>query len=392
MSNAALAIRHRPAGSRPNMQVCTVCVMDSSDPGVTFDESGQCNCCRDAFQRLPHEWFPNEEGRLRLERLAGRLREEGRRRPYDAIVGLSGGIDSAFLAHLMAREHGLRLLAVHVDGGWNSAPAVANIEAIVRGLDLDLHTHVIEWSEMRDVQLAFLKAGVLNQDFPQDHAFFATLYRQARLFDLPTFLSGVNFSSESVTVPKAGMPPSIDGRHVRAIHDRFGQQPLVNYPVMTLPAYLLQTRLRGRPRIERPLDYMAYDKEAAREVLRQQYGWRDYGGKHSESRFTKFYQDIFLPRKFGIDKRRLHLSSLVVAGQLDRREALESLEDQPISDADARRDIRFVAKKLGLSPQELENLIDAPPVPHSNYESDYALVSTLQTLRKRFRDAVGTRG
>lgn len=182
-------------------RVCRFCVMDDSNPAIVFDASGQCNCCRDAITRRPHEWWPNAAGSARLDALAERLRKEGRGRPYDVMVGLSGGIDSAYLVHLIKTRYDLRMLAVHVDGGWNSEAAVRNIELIVRKLDIDLHTHVIEWQEMRDLQLAFLKAGVVNQDIPQDHAFFATLYRTATRFGMRNFLSGVNFASESVVPP-----------------------------------------------------------------------------------------------------------------------------------------------------------------------------------------------
>lgn len=364
-----------------NHRTCTFCVMDESEEGVTFDSGGQCNCCRDAIQRRPHEWWPGTEGQARMDRLVARLREEGRGRRYDAMVGLSGGIDSAFLAHHMASEYGLRLLAVHVDGGWNSEPAVSNIETLVRALDLDLSTEVIEWSEMRDLQLAFLRAGVLNQDFPQDHAFFATLFRTARRHGIRTFMSGVNFSSECVTVPARGSPPSIDGAHLTAIHRRFGTAPLNSYPVMPLIEYLWLTRVRGQPVIEKPLNYFAYDKERAKEILRDRYGWRDYGGKHSESRFTKFYQDIYLPRKFMVDKRRVQLSSLIVSGQLERGAALAEVARPPIGERQAALDIRFVAKKLGLSPCELEQLIDSPPVPHAAYRSDVRIHAGLTRLR-----------
>lgn len=364
-----------------NHRTCTFCVMDESERGVTFDPAGQCNCCRDALQRMPHEWWPGAQGKARMERLVERLRAEGRGKSYDALIGLSGGIDSAFLAHHMASEYGLRMLAVHVDGGWNSEPAVSNIETLVRALDLDLHTEVIEWSEMRDLQLAFLRAGVLNQDFPQDHAFFATLFRTARRHGIRTFLSGVNFSSESVAVPGQGAPPSIDGAHVAAIHRRFGTAPLKTYPVMRLIEYLWLTRVRGQPVIEKPLNLFAYDKERATQILRDRYGWRDYGGKHSESRFTKFYQDIYLPRKFMIDKRRVQLSSLIVSGQLERSAALAEVARPPIGDRQAELDIRFVAKKLGILPAELARLIDSPAVPHAAYPSDVRIHAGLTRLR-----------
>jgi N-acetyl sugar amidotransferase len=368
-----------------NIRICRFCVIDSTEPSVQFDESGQCNCCQDALAQQPHSWWPDDIGERKMAVLVARLKEEGRGQQYDAMVGLSGGIDSAYLAHLMAAEHGLRLLAVHVDGGWNSAPAVRNIEALVRGIGLDLHTHVIEWEEMRDLQLSFLRAGVLNQDFPQDHAFFATLFATARRFGISSFLSGVNFSSECVGTPSAPNPPSVDGRHIRGVHKHFGHIPLRRYPVMTLAQYVWQTRVLKRPIIEKPLNFVDYDKEKAKDVLRAEYGWREYGTKHSESRFTKFYQDIYLPRKFGFDKRRLHYSSLIVSGQVDRQEALLALNDPVITARDATRDLKFVAKKLGIPVAELEALIDAPPVPHGNYPNDMWLHRLMTNGRRWMR-------
>jgi len=371
-------------------RVCTFCVMDESNPAITFDADGQCDCCRDARQRLPHEWWPGDEGTRRMESMVALLKEQGRGRPYDAMVGLSGGIDSAYLAHLAARQHGLRLLAVHVDGGWNSEPAVRNIESIVRKLDLDLHTYVVEWQEMRDLQLSFLKASVLNQDIPQDHAFFSTLYRTAQRFGIRHFLSGVNFASESV-VPRGWGYPSMDGGHAKAIQRRFGTMALDTYPFMTMPKFLWMTRVRKQLHVHRPLNYVDYNKEAARRELTQLYGWRDYGGKHSESRFTKFYQETYLPRKFGFDKRRLHLSSLIVAGQITRDDALAELAE-PIAPADQlRRDLRFVAKKLGLTPSQLEDHIDAEPVRHDAYPNGMVLHRTLTHAKNLVRRITGPR-
>jgi N-acetyl sugar amidotransferase len=369
-----------------NLQVCRFCIMDESDGGVLFDETGQCNCCREALARRPHEWWPGAEGAERMKRLVERLRAEGRGRRYDAMVGLSGGIDSAYLVHHMVTEYGLRLLAVHVDGGWNSAPAVRNIETLVRALDLDLHTKVIEWREMRDLQLAFLRAGVLNQDFPQDHAFFATLFRSARRFGIRTFLSGVNFTSESVSIPGMDAPPSIDGTHVAAIHRQFGTVPLETYPVMRISEYLWMTRVLRRPVIEKPLNFLDYDKEEAKRVLDARYGWRDYGSKHSESRFTKFYQEIYLPRKHMVDKRRLQLSSLIVSGQMTREQALDEVARPPIDERHARLDMRFVAKKLGITAEELAGLLDSPPVPHSAYKSDRKFHSRMMSIRRWLRE------
>lgn len=370
--------------------VCSFCVMDDSNPSIEFDVNGQCNCCRDALKRRPHEWWTGAEGDLRMQRLVTTLKTEGKGKPYDAMVGLSGGIDSAFLAHLAARKHGLRLLAVHVDGGWNSEPAVHNIELLVRKLNLDLHTYVVEWQEMRDLQVAFLKASVLNQDIPQDHAFFSTLYQTATKFGIRHFLSGVNFASESV-VPRGFGYPSIDGTHARAIHKRFGTMKLTTYPFMTPVEYIWLTRVRRQLTVHRPLNYIDYNKEGARTELKNDYGWRDYGSKHSESRFTKFYQDIYLPTKFNFDKRRLHLSSLIVAGQMSREEALVELSKPIITTQDARRETKFVAKKLGLKVEELQSYTESPPVPHSRYPNGMRVHRLLLRLQSTIRTFSRTR-
>jgi N-acetyl sugar amidotransferase len=364
--------------------------MDSTNPQIVFDAYGVCNCCTDAVARMPFEWFPGDEGRRRLGSMAERLRAAGRGKPYDAMIGLSGGVDSAYLAHLLRTEFDLRLLAVHVDGGWNTEAAVRNIEVLVRALRIDLHTYVVEWEEMRDLQLAFLRASVLNQDIPQDHAFFSTLYRTARAFGIRDFLSGVNFSSECIVPPGWGYS-SMDGRHVRGVHARSGQGRLETFPVMGALEYLWMTRVRRQLTIHRPLNFVDYDKTQAKALLMARYGYKDYGGKHSESRFTKFYQDIYLPMRYGFDKRRLHLSSLIVSGQITRQEALAELST-PICEPDqARHELKFVAKKLRISVDELGTLMAQPPVEHEQYPNSARLYSMSAGLKRLLRRPGGRR-
>ena len=365
-------------------QVCTFCVMDGSNPFIEFDTNGQCNCCKDAIERLPHEWWPDAYGERQLAAIVARLKEAGTGKPYDAMVGLSGGVDSAYLAHLLRTRYDLRLLAVHVDGGWNTEAAVRNIEVLVKSLDIDLFTHVVEWEEMRDVQLAFLRASVLNQDMPQDHAFFSTLYRTAQKFKIAHFLSGVNFASECI-VPLGWGYPSMDGHHLRAIHKAFGKRQIKDFPVMQLAEYIWSTRLGRQLTIERPLNYLRYDKDAAKRELSATYAWKDYGSKHQESRFTRFYQEIYLPRKFSFDKRRLHLSSLIVSGQLTRAAAIAELETPLISDMQAAQETKFIAKKLGIAGSELAALIDADPQPHENYAGSMMLLAWLRKARQQLR-------
>jgi N-acetyl sugar amidotransferase len=361
--------------------------MDDSNPAITFDENGQCGDCLRAIMRRPHEWWPGPEGKTRMDRLVTKLKRQSQGLPYDAVVGLSGGIDSAYLIHVMRHVYGLRLLAIHVDGGWNTEIAVRNIGLLVRKLDIDLYTYVVEWEEMRDLQLAFLRASVLNQDIPQDHAFFSALYRTVRNFGLRAFLSGGNYSSESIE-PRNWGYPAMDGWHVRAIHRRFGRLPLNSFPVMGLMELIWLVRIRRSCAVYRPLDFLPYNREKAKEELARIYGWKDYGVKHTESRFTKFYQEIYLPRKYGYDKRRQHFSSLIVSGQMTREEALAKLAKPIATPEQLRRDIKFVAKKLGLSVLELNVLIDSPSVRHTDYPNQLALHSRLMTLKSAGRRVV----
>lgn len=362
-------------------QVCSFCVMDNRNPGVTFDERGQCVCCRDALYRKTYEWWPTNEGRMKLEKKIEGIKREMAARPYDVMIGLSGGVDSAYLAHFLKREFNLRILAVHVDGGWNTEAAVRNIEVLVRKLDIDLHTYVVEWQEMKDLQLAYLRASVINQDAPQDHAFFSTLYRLSKRFDQRYFLSGVNFSSESVHIPNGGYP-AMDARNLRAIHRAHSVAPLKTFPTLGPIQYFWMSRVRKNIEIFKPLNHLPYDKEAAKRELIATYGFVDYGAKHQESRFTKFYQEIYLPARYGFDKRRLHCSALIVAGQMTRDKALKEVERPVVTPEQAARDKRFVAKKLGISVGDLDLFIALAPVPHENYANSQALYRLNDLLRK----------
>lgn len=361
-------------------QVCSFCVMDNSNPGVLFDADGRCLCCTDALARKPHEWWPTPAGQSRLRDTVARIKSEMAEKPYDVMVGLSGGVDSSYLAYLLRRDFDLRILAVHVDGGWNTEAAVRNIELLVRKLDLDLFTYVVEWEEMRDLQLAYLKSSVLNQDVPQDHAFFSTLYRLATKFEQRYFLSGVNFSSESVHIPQGGYP-AMDSRNLRAIHAAHGSIPLTTFPVLGSLRYLWLTRIRKQIQIVKPLNFVPYDKEAAKRELVDGIGFVDYGAKHQESRFTKFYQEVYLPTRYGFDKRRLHYSALIVSGQISRDDALQELAVPVTTKEQAARDKKYVAKKLGITVFELDRLIELPPARHEDYASNEALYKLNDKLR-----------
>ncbi|NEX64036.1 N-acetyl sugar amidotransferase [Noviherbaspirillum galbum] len=365
-------------------RICARCVMDTSDPRIHFDEEGVCDHCRRFDSEMRRKWYPNEEGAARWKAMAEQIREEGRNKEYDCILGLSGGADSSFLAY-KCRDWGLRPLVVHVDAGWNSELAVQNIERIVKYCNFDLHTHVVDWEEMRDLQLAYLRSGVANQDVPQDHVFFASLYHFATSNGIRTVLSGGNIATESI-FPDAWEGAAMDSINLKAIHRRFGEHPLKTFSTISFFECYIWYPFVRRMRTVRPLNYMPYNKASAIAELERVVGWRSYGRKHGESLFTRFFQNHYLPVKFGFDKRRPHLSSLIVSGQMTRDEALAELA-QPLYDPDELEiDINYFCKKLCISRTEFDALLSVP----SHHYSDFPNWDVRYRLLKRVQEMVET--
>jgi N-acetyl sugar amidotransferase len=347
-------------------QICTYCIMDTSDPEITFDASGRCNHCRDFDRLLGTSWFPNEEGSRRLEAMIERVKAEGRGKLYDCVLGLSGGVDSSYLA-LKAQEWGLRPLVVHVDGGWNSELAVQNIERIVKHCGYELHTHVVNWEDVRELQLSYLRAAVANQDVPQDHAFFAGLYHFATENNLRYVLNGGNVATEGI-FPNAWHGSAMDAKNLRAIHKVHGAQPLTDYPLISFRQYYFWYPIVKRMTPLRPLNLMPYSKEQAVAEL-EQIGWRAYPRKHGESLFTKFFQNYYLPTKFGYDKRRPHLSSLIASGGVTRERAIELLNEPLYRDDELRRDRQYICRKLRISDSEFHDLMGRPIHHYTDFDN-----------------------
>tara|TARA_Y100001934_G_C12345747_1_gene772688 strand:+ start:1132 stop:2238 length:1107 start_codon:yes stop_codon:yes gene_type:complete len=339
--------------------------MDTSDPDITFDREGVCSHCRTFDETTSKQWFPNEEGRLKLETTFERFRTEGRNKPYDCIIGLSGGVDSSYLA-LVLKKYDLSPLVVHVDAGWNSELAVHNIEQIVKYCGYELHTHVMDWEEVQDLQVAYLKSGVANQDVVQDHAFFASLYHFAVKNKVSNVISGGNIATESV-FPSAWHHDAMDALNLHAIQRKFGTLPLKDYKTISFWQYYLYYPFIMKMKVFRPLNFMSYDKPKALLELKEKVGYKDYGRKHGESRFTKFFQNHYLPEKFGIDKRKIHLSSQILSGQITRGFAVEQLETPLYTDEELAEDFAFVAKKLQLTESELRELTNSPGISYKNY-------------------------
>ena len=364
-------------------QICTYCVMDTSDPEISFDNAGQCNHCRDFQKLLGTVWFPNEEGVTRLEELIQRVKSEGKGKEYDCVLGLSGGIDSSYLA-LKAFEWGLRPLVVHVDGGWNSELAVQNIERIVKHCGYELHTHVVNWEDMRELQLSYLRAAVANQDVPQDHSFFAGLYKFATENKVRFVLNGGNAATEGI-FPSAWHGPAMDAKNLKAIHKKFGTQPINDYPMISFRQYYFWFPIVKRMTPLRPLNLMPYSKDKAVLEL-EQIGWRSYPRKHGESLFTKFFQNHYLPVKFGYDKRRPHLSSLIASDSISRREALEIL-DQPLYDEiELVRDRQYLCRKLRIDENNFDDFLTREIHHYSdfdNWDKQYKRMKSIQSFVSR---------
>lgn len=369
-----------------SFQICTRCVMDTTDPAITFDEQGGCSHCRE-FDRITRKnWFPNEEGAKQLKKIIERIQSESRGQKYDCILGISGGADSSYLA-LKVKESGLRPLVVHVDGGWNSELAVKNIESIVRYCGFDLHTHVMYWDDMKKLQLAYLRAGVANQDVPQDHAFFANLYDFAVKNNIKYVLSGGNIATEAI-FPKAWQHSAMDATNLKAIFERFGNGKLQEFKTVSFFEYYLYYPFIWRMKVVYILNYIPYNREKAIQELQEKTEWRPYGYKHNESVFTRFFQNYYLIKRFGYDKRKPHLSSLIITGQLTRQEALSELSKPAYDDAEVEKDILYFCKKLSLDREEFDRLMNMPPRNALEFPSDqnkYLLMKKIQrSLEKMF--------
>lgn len=352
--------------------------MDGTAPNLDLDDRGVCSYCR-GWDRLVADGLNDPTIRAaRREALLAEVRAAGKGKRYDCVVGLSGGADSSYAAYLAVQE-GLRPLAVHVDNGWNTELAVINIENIVRKLNLDLYTIVIRWEEFRDLQLAFLKAGVVDLELPSDHAIQAGNVRTAMKFGVHHVLSGDNHATEA-SLPPGWNHRKSDQTNLRAIHDAFTTTPLSSFPtISTLELWALQ---RARRVMWRPfLSLYPYVKAEAIALLQREFGWKPYVGKHGESIITRFYQGVILPTKFRIDKRRLHLSRLVCSGQMTRQQALEELARPHYDPKLQALDREFVIKKFGLTDREFEALMSAPPRSHYDYPSDERLFEVWRAVK-----------
>lgn len=374
-------------------QMCTRCVMDTTAEEITFDSSGICSFCHSFDENVKPilDRARSEEGRRLLNQVVNTIKSSAHGRPYDSILGIRGGTDSSYLAYL-ASELGLRPLLINVDTGWDTPESKSNIENLVSKLGLDLEVITVDWEEMRDLQLAFYRSSVNNCEIPQDHAFLAALYKKAAQEGVNYILTGGNLATESI-LPRSWGYNAGDLRHLLAVHSRFGTRPLRKFPTLSFwRRYLYYPFVRSIREV-RLLNYVPYNKNEAKRILTEKYGWQDYGAKHYESVLTRFFQGYYLPTKFGIDKRKAHLSSLILSGQMTREQALEELKKPPYPNEELlQKDKIYIAERLGLSLSEWEEILALPPRQHDEFPSSKllfafkdGLVKATGIRRRRYR-------
>lgn len=356
-------------------QICINCVMDSTDPTIIFDEKGMCDYCHNYYNNILPNWHTDERGRAAIMKVIDKVKRDGRNKEYDCMIGISGGLDSSFLAHVAVKEFGLRPLFFHVDAGWNSDVSTHNIQKLVDGLGVDLYTEVVNWEEMKDLQRAFIKSQVPDIDTPQDLVFFSALYNYAAKHGHKYIITGGNFSTECVREPLAwGAYYQTDMRYVRDIHNKFGERKLSTFPTCDIFKYKILYRLWHGVRVVKPLDHVPFIKKDAEKLLQDLYGWKSYQHKHHESRFTRFYESFWLPRKFGFDKRKNHLSSLILTGQADRDQVLDRISRPELPEEELMKEFEYVAKKLDFTTEELWSYFHGPNKTFQDYKNNYKLI------------------
>ena len=369
---------------------CALTIMDNiADPDITFDMDGICNYYHEYKEAEKREVFTGEEGKKKLEDFANKIKIAGKGKKYDCLIGVSGGVDSTYVAWLV-KDLGLRPLAVHLDNGWNSELAVNNIQSLTSKLGIDLFTLVINWKEFRDIQLSYLKASVVDIEVVSDHSIFATMYKLAKEKNISYIISGTNIVTEYI-MPPSWLYKKMDFANLKDIHKQFGSISLKTYPFLDFKKYVYYSAVLKLTPVS-ILNYVPYNKDQIKQFISSELGWRDYGGKHYESIFTKFYQAYILPKKFHIDKRKAHLSTLICSGQMTKNEAIEEIQKPLYTEKELYADKEYVIKKLGLTDHEFDLIMELPPRKHEDFKSDTILkenymhfLQKTEKLRKLFK-------
>jgi N-acetyl sugar amidotransferase len=364
-------------------QVCIRCVMDTTIKVIYFDENGICNYCKDYDYRIATELYKEPERSKRLNFLIDKIKKEGQKKEYDCIIGVSGGVDSSYVAYLV-KKYSLRPLAIHLDNSWNSELAVQNIQQLLKKLNIDLYTHVIDWEEFKDLQKSFIKSSIENLEIPTDHAITALLFKMADKYRLKYILNGSNLATEGLYGNSGGS--NLDYRLLKDIHKKFGTKKLKTYPLISICnlAYkIIVKKIKYIP----ILNYVDYHKEKAIKLLEKEFGWRRYGAKHFESIFTRFFQGYILPNKYNYDKRKVHLSNLIMSKQISRREALNELNKDPYPNQELlKEDIDFFLKKFNFTKLEFQTIMNSKPIELSEFKSYEGIFKKLRPLALKIKE------
>ncbi len=356
-------------------QICTQTIMDTTDPNIVFNEKGESDYYINYKQSIEPTWHTDERGYKALMQEAEKIKKEGINKDFDCIIGLSGGLDSSYAAYVAKEIMGLRPLIFHVDAGWNTDKAVGNIEKLIHGLGVELYTDVINWEEMKDLQVAFLKSQIVDQDMPQDVAFFSSLYKFAKKNNIKYVLTGGNYSTECCREPEEwGAFPGIDKTLILDIHKKFGKRPLKTFPIVDIFSYKIYYKYVLGMEVFKPLNLVPYIKKEAEDLLEQKFGWERFQHKHHESRFTRFFEDYWMPKKFGFQKRKAHFSSLILTGQMTRDEALERVSKPEMSEDFLQKEFEYVAHKLDLTVEELQRIFEGENKTFNSYKSKIKLI------------------
>jgi N-acetyl sugar amidotransferase len=363
-------------------KICSHCIMDTSDPNIVFDAAGRCDYCNNFDATIKPGWRTDDDAALK--QLADKIRADGKGKDFDCIIGLSGGLDSSYVAYVAKEKMGLRPLLYHVDAGWNTDQAVGNIERLVDGLGLDLFTEVVNWEEMKDLQVAFLKSQIPDQDLPQDASFFSSLYKFARQHKIKYVITGSNFSTECCREPEEwGGYLGIDKTLFNDIHSRFGTRRLKSFPLLDILVYKGYYQYVLGMEVAKPLNMVPFVKKDAEDELQRRFGWKRFQHKHHESRFTRFYEDYWLPRKFGFHKRRAHFSSLIMTGQMTREAALDRLSRPEMDENFLKQEFEFVANKLGLTVDQLQAIFDGENKTYRDYKNKRWIIGAGTDILRR---------
>lgn len=362
--------------SKRSYQICTKTIMDTSDPTIIFDDNGISDYYHNFQQTILPNWHTDERGEVELMKIAEKIKKEGAGKDFDCILGMSGGLDSSYAVYIAKEKMGLRPLIFHVDAGWNTQQAVGNIEKVMDGLGLDLYTEVINWEEMKDLQVAFLKSQIADQDLPQDYAFFSALYKFAKKNKIKYILTGSNFSTECCREPEEwGGYAGIDKTLVKDIHHRFGKRPLKTFPIVDVLVHKLYYKYILGMQVFYPLNLVPYIKNDVEQLLEDKFGWQKFQHKHHESRFTRFFEDYWLPKKFGYEKRRAHFSSLILTGQMTRAAALERISKPELDEQLLLQEFEYVANKLDLTVSELREIFEGKNKTYRDYKNKKNIIS-----------------